>query len=418
MAAIFVLAGAGVAWAAEPPAGPAKAATSPPSPVKEVKPVAFVRLVVRLPVGTPYAVYQAGFLCNTTKTQTWNGGQVDWNTPNFKEAFRTEFEAAGLKLEGDPNNLFETQTSSADYAIAGVVTVLDEHLCFPHGSVGADSEKQRGSVAMTIDWQLYSRLQKQVLATVRTSGSYQVTTEQPGGASVTVTKAFAENVRQLAGSPEIRTILAGAPRAESQLVVATPQPPIVLAGAAAAGVRNVDGAVSSVVLIRTGGGEGSGVLVSRDGYILTAGHVVGDATTVKVRWSDGTESLGDVVRVARGRDVALIKTESRGRAPLGLRRDAPQVGDTVFAIGALYGQTFQSSVTRGVVSAERVFDGYAYLQSDVTVAPGASGGPLLDAQGRVVALTVKGLAPHGAPAGVNLFVPASDAIQFLSLELR
>jgi serine protease Do len=294
---------------------------------------------------------------------------------------------------------------------------LDERLCADR-AFGPGSENQKGKIAMTIDWQLYSRLQKQVLLTVRTTGAAELENSKPGGFAVLLNDALSANVKQLANSPDLRKLLSGAPRAETQTVQPTPNTPIHLMGAAAATARSVDSAVSSVVLVRLGGDWGSGALVSNDGYIVTAAHVVGDATSVKIRWSDDVETLGTVVRVSKGRDVALIKTEPHGRLPLGLRRDPPQVGDPVFAIGALYEQKFQGTVTRGVVSAERVFDGYAYLQSDVTVAPGASGGPLLDAQGRIVGLTVKGLAPTGAPAGVNLFVPTRDVIDFLSLDVR
>ena len=102
-----------------------------------------------------------------------------------------------------------------------------------------------------------------------------------------------------------------------------------------------------MVLIRAGGEEGSGVLISKDGYIITAAHVVGDAPQVKVRWSDGVETDATVIRTVKGRDVALLKTDPHGRTPLALRRDEPAVGDPVFAIGSEYGEKFQSSVARG-----------------------------------------------------------------------
>jgi S1-C subfamily serine protease len=173
------------------------------------------------------------------------------------------------------------------------------------------------------------------------------------------------------------------------------------------------------VLIRAGDAQGTGVLVSRDGYIITAAHVVSSATSVKVRWSDGTEATAEVVRDIKGRDVCLLKVDSKGHAPLPLRRDEPPVGEPVFAVGSLLGEKFQSSVTKGVMSADRVNDGYAYIQSDVTTGPGGSGGPLLDAQGRVVGLTVSGIRPLGLiPTGINMFVPARDVIDFLGLDLK
>jgi S1-C subfamily serine protease len=398
------------------PVAPAPAASAPaPAAPAEVKPVAFTRLAVRLAVGQPWDVEQGGMFCAVTRSQVWPGGQVDFPILTLKDPFRAQFLAAGLKTEGDPNNLFETSPASADYAVAGVIVDMHQRVCRPR-TTPAEVNNANGEVSMTIDWQVYSRLQKQVVATVHTVGRAELKDPTPGGVQILMVDAFSENVKQLADAADLRKVLAGAPRAETELVKPAAQPSIDLG--VALGGQSVDEAVKSVVLVRSGAGEGSGVLVSKDGYILTAAHVVGDAPKVTIRWSDGAETAGQVVRVAKGRDVALIKTDDHAHAPLKLRRDEPAIGDSVFAIGALYGQKFQSSVTRGVMSADRVFDGYAFIQSDVTVDPGASGGPLLDSQGRVIGLTVMGFRPAGVPSGVNLFVPAKDAIDFLSLGLK
>jgi S1-C subfamily serine protease len=370
--------------------------------------------VVRLPVGQAFITQQGGLFCVTTRTVTWPGGQSDFNNPSFKDAFRTQFIAAGLKTEGDPDNLFEASTSTADYAVAGIVTDMTERYCTPRVNDAA----QKGEVSFSVDWQLYSRLQKQIIATSHTTGSARLDDAKPGGLQILTADAFTENVKQLAQAPAIRKALAGAARAESELVKPDVQDKIPLL-AANGPPRSVEAAVASVVLIRAGDAQGTGVLVSRDGYIITAAHVVSSATSVKVRWSDGTEATAEVVRDIKGRDVCLLKVDSKGHAPLPLRRDEPPVGEPVFAVGSLLGEKFQSSVTKGVMSADRVNDGYAYIQSDVTTGPGGSGGPLLDAQGRVVGLTVSGIRPLGLiPTGINMFVPARDVIDFLGLDLK
>jgi S1-C subfamily serine protease len=173
-----------------------------------------------------------------------------------------------------------------------------------------------------------------------------------------------------------------------------------------------------VLTVFSGDGMGSGFLVSRDGYVLSNQHVVGDATQVKLRWADGTETVGEVVRSDRRRDVALIKTDPRGRAPLAVRRDSVQPGDTVFAIGTPLDAKLQNTVTRGVVSGTRILDGFNFIQSDVAVTSGNSGGPLLDEKGAVVALTVAGYTPRGFSENINLFIPIGDALNFLAADIR
>lgn len=162
-------------------------------------------------------------------------------------------------------------------------------------------------------------------------------------------------------------------------------------------------------------GSGSGVLVSSDGYILTDAHVVGDDKHARVRWSDGIEGIAEVIRVSKNRDVAIIKTNPRDRTPLALKRGAVTPGQRVYAIGSPMGKEFQSTVSSGVISADRVFDGLRYIQSDTVVSPGSSGGPLLDETGSVIGLTDLGVQNNG-PAGLNLFTPIGDAMDFLALE--
>jgi serine protease Do len=218
----------------------------------------------------------------------------------------------------------------------------------------------------------------------------------------------------LIAAPGFRTALEAAPTVAAGAVTPQTLTAISLPGALTARGRSVGDAIGSVVLISAGQAEGSGFLVSSDGLLLTDQHVVGAARYVKVRWSDGFEGLGEVVRSDRVRDVALVKTDPRGRPPIRLRRDPMQPGDTVFAIGAPLGDRFQGTVTRGVVSAYRTFEGESFIQSDVSVNPGSSGGPLLDEAGEAVGLTESRYQVAGAPTGINLFVPVGDALDFLN----
>src|SRR6185437_11851939 len=117
------------------------------------------------------------------------------------------------------------------------------------------------------------------------------------------------------------------------------------------------------------------------------------------------------------RDVALVKADVHGRSPLELRPGPVQQGEPVYAIGSPLGEAQQNTMTKGIVSATRVRDGLSYIQSDVAVTHGNSGGPLLDEKGRVIGLTESGLAPDGSPIGINFFIPIGDALRALALTL-
>ncbi|MBI2305915.1 MAG: trypsin-like peptidase domain-containing protein [Rhodocyclales bacterium] len=169
---------------------------------------------------------------------------------------------------------------------------------------------------------------------------------------------------------------------------------------------------ASVVTIEGGGRSGSGFVISRQGYVLTNQHVVGSNRFVKLRLASGREAVGEVVQQNAVRDVALIKTES-GLDPLALRSGDLAPGETVYAIGSPLGEKFSGSLTRGIVSAYRVRNGQRFIQSDVAILSGSSGGPLLDEKGRVVGLTQSGV--EAGRARINLFVPIGDGLKALGV---
>ncbi|ODT85330.1 trypsin-like peptidase domain-containing protein [Phenylobacterium sp. SCN 70-31] len=97
------------------------------------------------------------------------------------------------------------------------------------------------------------------------------------------------------------------------------------------------------------------------------------------------------------------------------RRGGSGLGSAVFAIGTPLDPTLQNTVTRGVVSATRIIDGFNFIQSDVPVTQGSSGGPLLDEKVVVVGITHSVIDPAKG-SSLNFFIPIGDALDFLGLE--
>lgn len=388
--------------------------------------------VTPLPAGTPVRTISLTKVVSdldpdrTWATLHWNlykgpllradRGRLDLKETRFDSIFYEEMGRAGFQVEGDPGDLFDTQPSTSEFALGGAIKGLKGEFTVP--SLGSGREfKGRG--VMEIEWQLYSRLERRVVARITTRGGVAIDEAAEDNVSRVLRGSFAENVRALASSAEFKKFIIGSGSPRDAEVVRHPDlTPIVLHGPTARGPRPIAEAAESVAIIFAGDGHGSGFLVSSDGLVLTDQHVVGTAQYVKVRWPDGVEGLGEVVRSDRIRDVALVKTDAHGRQPLRLRVAPMQPGETVFAIGAPLYQEFQGTVTRGVISANRTFDGLSFLQSDVTVNPGNSGGPLIDEQGAVVGMTESGIRPEGAPSGLNLFTPIGDALRSLNAQAQ
>jgi serine protease Do len=161
-------------------------------------------------------------------------------------------------------------------------------------------------------------------------------------------------------------------------------------------------------------GLGSGFIISPDGYILTNGHVVADSDDVTVRLSDAKrEFKAKVVGVDRRTDVALIKVDARD-LPTAKLGNSSQVepGQWVAAIGSPFG--FDNTITAGIVSATRRAlpdeSFVPFIQTDVAVNPGNSGGPLINLKGEVVGINSMIYSRTGGYMGVSFAIPIEVAL--------
>jgi S1-C subfamily serine protease len=160
----------------------------------------------------------------------------------------------------------------------------------------------------------------------------------------------------------------------------------------------------AVVQIETGSGLGSGVIYSEDGLILTAAHVVGDSSDVRVRLSDGTTVDGTVVGANADTDVAVIRIDADVPAVATLATGTELVvGQLVVAVGSPFG--LDQTVTSGIVSAtDRTINGIATVQTDAAINPGNSGGPLVDSRGRVIGINDSIISEGGGSDGLGFAI--------------
>jgi serine protease Do len=158
-------------------------------------------------------------------------------------------------------------------------------------------------------------------------------------------------------------------------------------------------------------GEGSGFIVSPDGVILTNAHVVSGADEVTVKLQDRREYRAKVLGSDPKTDVAVLKIDAKNLpvVPVGSTRNL-QVGEWVLAIGSPYG--LESTVTAGVVSAKgRTLpgDNVPFIQTDVAVNPGNSGGPLFNTRGEVVGINSQIYSQTGGYQGLSFAIPIDVA---------
>ncbi len=158
-------------------------------------------------------------------------------------------------------------------------------------------------------------------------------------------------------------------------------------------------------------GMGSGVIVSRDGHILTNNHVVQGADEVTVQLSDKRELKAQVIGTDPETDIAVLKVDAQDLVPATLgNSDQVEVGDWVLALGSPFG--LKETVTAGIISATgRGNVGIAvyedFLQTDAAINPGNSGGPLVNLRGEVIGINTAIASRSGGNMGVGFAIPSN-----------
>jgi len=166
---------------------------------------------------------------------------------------------------------------------------------------------------------------------------------------------------------------------------------------------------------------GSGVIVSKEGHILTNNHVVKDNTGIAARLTDGRQVAARLIGADSRTDIAILQIQAGKVTPLPLGdSDQVHVGEVVFAIGNPYG--LQESVTHGIVSARRrriLSDSSVdFIQTDAPVNEGNSGGPLVNLRGEIIGINTEIVSKTGGSVGISLAVASNTARDTLEAVLK
>lgn len=175
--------------------------------------------------------------------------------------------------------------------------------------------------------------------------------------------------------------------------------------------------------LEEGESEGSGIIYSEDGYIITNNHVIEEAVgsnsaTVTITLNDGTEYEAEIIGRDETTDLALLKIDAKGlnAAKFG-NSDELQVGELAVAIGNPLGSEFAGSVTAGYISAlDRTLTidstTYKLIQTDAAINPGNSGGALVNAKGEIIGINSAKISSTGVE-GLGFAIPINEALEII-----
>ena len=166
---------------------------------------------------------------------------------------------------------------------------------------------------------------------------------------------------------------------------------------------------------------GSGVVVRKDGYILTNNHVISQADQIVVALHDGRRAVAEVIGTDPDTDLAVIKIALDDLPVLPFKLSGNEVGDVVLAIGNPFG--VGQTVTQGIVSATGRSDlgFYSYedfIQTDAAINPGNSGGALIDVAGNLIGVNTAIFSQSGGSMGIGFAIPAKICQQVLNSILK
>ncbi len=308
----------------------------------------------------------------------------------------------------------DASTSPAAYLVIGRVTEMRMVHCLRENTRPIQSS---GSGSMTADWQVVSALSGEIVYRLTTSGTFDLPTadRKTDGVTQIFAGTYRELMRRLASDAGFRDAVSATPMAGRTGVTPSALSIRKVPRFTNGIVSNMDKILRAVVKVKRGNGLGTGFVIDDRGYLLTNAHVVGDADNVTIQFDDGESVAASVLRRDTLRDIALLKIDRAGLKPIPIRGGRLTLTEKVFAVGNPLG--LSQTVTDGIVSAYRKFPDNAqeYIQASVAITFGNSGGPLLDANGNVVGVSVSARA--GGTLGLNFFIPIDSALQRLDVRL-
>lgn len=286
------------------------------------------------------------------------------------------------------------------------------------------------SVQLEIEWKVLDYYKQPIYTTktVKTSDMYMVlvgTMDSKGdrtgisenqlGYNAPLKKAIANNFQL--SLADVRSEISkkgllkiGGQSVDTSAVVAISRP------AAPGETARLNEMLKSSVSVKVDDGHGSGVIVSEDGYIVTNYHVVAGSKSIEVIFNDDTKISAKVIKFNSAADLALIKVEKKGLKALPLTDNKePEIGIDVWAIGTPRSLDLGQTLSKGIISGVRKANDLAYIQTDVKISPGNSGGALINRKGEVNGIISSKLIGFGTE-GVGFAIPSYEVLEKLKLQ--
>ena len=412
----------------------------------EKRPVQFQHADIDIPSGELYAVYPYWrfsfpnvniglWSCNYNKKYRYNRSQAFWKTGalslyryerEFAMAVEEPLSDLGYDIVSAKKSVFDDGYAYArtQIGLSATITDLKMNVCHLYnGFYKTSLGLAGGSAYVKVKWELFDVLRRHKLAVIETEGLGQIDDPIESGVQMLIIDAVKNAAADLGRT---KAFYDAAVLGKDNLEYDADEQHFAKLDIETSSIHYKKPLKESfnmirraVLTIRTNGGHGSGFYINDEGYALTNYHVVGDAKNVAVTDFSGTSHMAEVIRVHKGRDVALIKVDVFDNPTMALNTsDKVEMMDKVYAIGTPLHEAQKVTVTEGIISNFRKPQktGMSYIQASIPLAEGNSGGPLLDEFGNVIGIAFAGV---GDKTGTvySRFIPIKDALKKLNINM-
>lgn len=324
----------------------------------------------------------------------------------YRIAFIEELRKHNFNVVGAENLVFgKDHSASARMALGGIIQKID---CEPVSPSGI------GTCRMSVDWEIMDLKLNNVVFKKKQIHKRRVLVSDAGLARSLEILSLG-SLRQLLKSADFEKALQKGRKATGSVkyqkaTVAVCEP------TTAPRDRTVNKALDATVVVTNGNIGGTGFIISHDGLILTAYHIVEDAKDLNVTTHKGQKVSAEIVRYNSDLDVALLSAAVRFNSCLPIADVLPKIGDDVHIIGTPISKKLSFSLSKGIVSQVREIESRKLIQTDASINPGNSGGPILDTNGSVLGVVLLKIA-HVKAEGLGFGLSIKDALEILSLTL-
>ena len=362
---------------------------------------AFSKILVDITEGKEIGSFGTGY---SKKIYKWKYGDVI-STSEFNHMAEREMSKTGYKTIGE-NKLFEEQNDQpkeADLLLGGNLKDI---------KISSDGKKRsQVLIAVTIEWQVFNRKRAKVILKQESNGYANCDPEDVDNG---LKEAFKNGFGKFINTD---TFYSSVVAMGSKYSGNSKVKPVVIKKVKPKAYKErsemIAECLKSVLTIKTDQGHGSGFIISAEGYIVTNYHVVNGAKEINAIFDGGFSLPATVYSYDENNDLALLKIQGGGfkALPIG-NSDSLIVGTDVVAMGTPASLDLSQTVTKGMVSSKRDIDGHEYLQTDVSVNPGNSGGPLLNMKGQVSGIISRGIR---TAQGLNFAIPSNVLMSILKI---